>query len=157
MEGKKYNLEKASTEATKLQKKVSSGVALNYTEAENQLTEEELKQKIILHLKRSDIERAIGLLQKNINYRDNILSSSEVKELIYDRYKWLLSKKNDTQAKKLESFIQLTPEEQLKIKITDLLNALKTEKFDPKSLEGLNITDLEKHDSLVQAQVIENL
>jgi poly(A) polymerase Pap1 len=44
MEGEKYNLGKAQEEAEKLQKKVASGDAQNYGEAEK-LVEQETKKK----------------------------------------------------------------------------------------------------------------
>ena len=69
MEGKRYNLEKAQDEAMELQKKVESGEVSGYSEAEKKFEVEELKQKIIQNLKRTDVGRVIALLQKQPEFQ----------------------------------------------------------------------------------------
>ena len=70
---------------------------------------------------------------------------------MYERYKWLISKDNEIQAKELESYIRLTPDERLE---TDVDN-LNLEKFDPESPKSKNITEVEKNHPKVQARAIE--
>ncbi len=150
MERKRFSLEKAQTEAIELQKKVEYGEAPDYSEAEKILEQEDFKQKIISNLKRTDIGKVIALLQKNTELQEITLADDEVKGLLYERYKWLLSKNNERQAKELEPYIRLTKEEQLE---TDVGN-LKLEDFDPESLFK-NITEDQKNHPEVQKRLVE--
>ena len=86
-------------------------------EAKDVLDAEELKQKVISNLKTMNTGRVVGILQKRTDLQERVLSDAEVKEFIYNRYKWLLSRVNEAQAEVLEPLLRLTSEELLGINI----------------------------------------
>jgi len=102
-----------------------------------------------------NVGRVIGLLQKRTDLQERVLSDGEVKGLFYDRYQWLLSCGNESQAKELEKFLRLTPEERLRIDAGELVSYLKSKKFNPETLKNHNLTEAEKNHPEVQAQAAE--
>ncbi|HWR00158.1 MAG TPA: hypothetical protein VN397_04935, partial [Candidatus Methylomirabilis sp.] len=124
-------------------------------EAKDALDSEELKHKVISSLKMMNVGRMIGLLQKRADLRERVLSDGEVKELVYDRYQWLLSRGNESQAKELENFLRLIPEERLEIDASELVRYLQSKKFNPETLKNYNISEAEIHHPEVQAQAAE--
>lgn len=124
-------------------------------EAKDILDSDELKQKVVLNLKAMNVGRVVGSLQKRVDLQERVLSDGEVKELIYDRYQWLLARGNGSQAKELETFLRLTPEERLEIDASELVSYLQSKKFNPDTLKNHSVTEAEKTHPEVQAQAAE--
>lgn len=124
-------------------------------EAKDALESEELKHKVISSLKTMNVGGMIGSLRKRADLQERVLSDGEVKELVYDRYQWLLSRGNESQAKELEAFLRLTPEERLEIDAGELVSYLQSKKFNPDTLKDHNISEAEKNHPEVQSQAAE--
>ncbi len=121
-------------------------------EVKDALESEELKHEIISSLKTINIGRVIGLLKKRTDLQERVLSDKEVKRSVYDRYQWLLSRGNRSQAKELEAFLRLTAEERLEIDVSELVSYLKSKNFNPDALKNHNLTDAEINHPEVQKQ-----
>ncbi len=114
-----------------------------------------LKKEAVSSLKTKNVDRFAGLLKKGGVLREQIVRDKEIREIAKDSYKWLLSKGNSEQARKIEHLLELTPEERVRVDVNDLLIFLRFRKIDIEALENRKITEEEKKDPEVISQVSE--